>query len=179
MVYALPIVQTREQSIMNPFSVISIALFLIVIYLFFGGMVAWPKFLQDLPEFAVYLGMILLFLNGIYAFLRQSLASPENIGCMELNDELSELIVTLFGRKTEIAFSEINRINFEIKGPKDLIGNLQGNFNYIEITYNLYMSKIKCEFIIESPSQIYTIKNAFNKIGTENPKINISFSNVG
>lgn len=177
MVYALPVVQTKEDSIMNPLSILSIILFLIVIYLFFGGMDSWPKFLKDLPEFAVYLGMVLIFINGIYTFLRPSLISPENIGCMELNDETREIIVTLHGRITEISFSEINRINFEIKGPKELMGNLNGNLNFVEITYNLYMSKIKCEFVIESTSQIHIIKNVFNKVWIDNPKVNISYLN--
>jgi hypothetical protein len=138
---------------------------------------SWPKVFKDIPEIVVYLGMVLLFLNGIYAFLRPSLTLPESVGCIEVNDEIKQLSITTNGRKIQISFLEINRIIFTIRGAKELMGNFHGNLNFVEITYNLFISKIKCEFVIDSPSQIYTIKNAFNRIWVVNPKVEIHFTN--
>ena len=175
MVFALPLVQTRERTLLNPFSIISITLFLFVLYLFFGGEAAWPKFLKNLPEFAVYLGMIVLCMNGIFAFLQPSLIKPEAIGCMEINDEFQIIIINQYGQRLEITFEEINKIEFEIKGSKNFTGNFYGNMNFISITYNYNASKFHTEFVLETNEQMHSIKNAINKIVKRNPQLDLQY----
>jgi hypothetical protein len=53
--------------------------------------------------------------------------------------------------------------------------NLHGNNNFVEFTFNLFMSKVSFEFVIDTAGEMYTIKNAFKKISKANPKVEISY----
>lgn len=175
MQFKLPLARSQEINTINVYSIVSVSFAIISIYLFFSGIQHWPLFLQKLPSYLVNGLFFILFINAGYAIIRPGIAKPDEIGMLIIDDQENLLRIEEDLQIIKLSFSEINRIEFEIKGCKNLMDNYQGNHNYIEITYDLFMSKKRLEFVLDTAGEMYTIKSAFNKIVKANPKIEISF----
>jgi hypothetical protein len=175
MVFKLPIVKAKEYSFVSIYSITSLILMAITVYLFIAGPASWPIFMKNWPSLLTNILFACLFLNGGFALLRPSLAKPENVGTLIIDDVNKKVIIEEDLKNIELPFDEINRIDFEIKGYKNLMDNLHGNNNFVEFTFNLFMSKVSFEFVIDTAGEMYTIKNAFKKISKANPKVEISY----
>ena len=77
MVFKLPIVKAKEYSFVSTYSITSLILMALTIYLYIADPTSWPNFMKNWPSLLINILFACLFLNGCFALLRPSLAKPE------------------------------------------------------------------------------------------------------
>jgi hypothetical protein len=92
MVFKLPIVKAKEYSFVSIYSITSLILMAITVYLFIAGPASWPIFMKNWPSLLTNILFACLFLNGGFALLRPSLAKPENVGTLIIDDVNKKVI---------------------------------------------------------------------------------------
>jgi hypothetical protein len=124
MVFKLPLVKAREYSFFNPYSIVSFICMGLAVILYLKGPVFWPLFMKNWPIVPVNILFALFFLNGGYAIIRPGLMKPDDIGTLLIDDQNKIVIINEDVRSVELPFEDINRIEFDIKGYKNLMDNL-------------------------------------------------------
>lgn len=174
MISKLKLVETRAASIVNPYGIFSMMLLLVALYMLFADKNSLPGPLKTLSPVMFYSIIGLLFINGFFA-LKRSLAKPEEIGTLNVDETRQKIVIEVDLDKHEINFADINRVDFDIRGYKSLTDNLYGNNNFVEIFYDLSTQRERHEFILESPTDMYILKNAFGSIRNANPRVMINY----
>jgi hypothetical protein len=170
----LKLVETQEKSVTSPYGIFSLVLLLIAIYFLFLKRSSYPAFLQSLSPVTIYVFIAVGFINAVFAIIK-SISKPVQTGILNIDEVLKKVVIESDAGIHEINFADINRIDIDIRGYKSLTDNLHGNNNFVEFFYNLSTQRERHEFIIESPSDMYIMKNAFSSVRDVNPRVLINY----